>query len=192
MTVTGYLWAFLIFMEQMTESDNTIYIHHGSDHFIPEQFIPVRNGDWMPKPAHGTGLWGSRDTQSEDYFGWEEWCRENHFNLDRLSHSFRFILPDSHILVLSSEEDLIPLPKLNPWEPKEIGWMEDLKPGEIPTSEQLHEFYAPNWCYLDFEKLAEEYDAIELRNSGLFRDSLSTWDCDCILVLNGEKIKEIT
>lgn len=63
-----------------------------------------------------------------------------------------------------------------------MAWLETIKPGEIPTIEQLQELYMPNWCYLDFEKLAEEYDAVELRNSHLFRTSLSTWDCDCILV----------
>ena len=36
------------------------YIHYGSDHFHPEFFTPIRNGDWHPKPAVGTGLWVSR------------------------------------------------------------------------------------------------------------------------------------
>ena len=73
----------------------------------------------------------------------------------------------------------------HPWEPK--------KPLEVahPTLEQLREWYVPNWCYLDFEKLAEEYDAIELRNSGAFTDSLPTWDCDCILVLKAERVREV-
>ncbi len=55
--------------------------------------------------------------------------------------------------------------------------------------EQLREWYVPNWCCLDFEKLAEEYDAIELRNSGAFADSLPAWDCDGILVLRAEKVR---
>ena len=65
------------------------YIHYGSDHFSPQLFIPIRNGDWRPKPAVGTGLWASR---VDDEFGWEFWCRENHFNLERLQTSFRFNL----------------------------------------------------------------------------------------------------
>ena len=52
----------------------TTYIHYGSDHFYPEFFIPVRNGDWRPKPADGTDLWASR---VDDEYGWEAWCREN-------------------------------------------------------------------------------------------------------------------
>ena len=31
----------------------------------------------------------------------------------------------------------------------------------------------------------------ELVNSGAFNDALDTWDCDCILVMNGEKIVEV-
>lgn len=58
----------------------------------------------------------------------------------------------------------------------------------MPTMDQLKEWFIPNWCYLDFEKLAEEYDAIELRNSWLFRSSLSTWDCNSILVLKPDKM----
>lgn len=93
----------------------TTYIHYGSDHFYPEFFIPVRNGDWRPKPADGTGLWGSR---IDDEFGWEAWCRENHFNLDHLRSSFRFQLPEASILTLEDPAQLITLPKLHPWELK--------------------------------------------------------------------------
>ena len=58
--------------------------------------------------------------------------------------------------------------------------------------EQLESFYAPNWCYLDFEKLAADgVDAIELRSSGAFKDSLDTWDCDCIVVMNPDVIEEV-
>ena len=161
----------------------TTYIHYGSDHFYPEYFTPIRNGDWRPKPADGTGLWGSR---VDDELGWEAWCRENHFNLESLRTSFRFTMSDANILVLDDPEQLISLPKLHPWEPKK-----PLEMDELPTMEQLKEWFMPNWCYLDFEKLAEEYDAIELRNCWLFRSSLSTWDCNCILVLRPDKVKEV-
>ena len=62
----------------------------------------------------------------------------------------------------------------------------------MPTESQLHEWFTPNWCYLDYEKLAEGYDVIELHNSILFREAFPTWDCDSIVVMNGEKIKEVT
>ena len=85
------------------------------------------------------------------------------FNLDHLRSSFRFQLPEASILTLEDPAQLITLPKLHPWEPKKPL---ELAEGELPTMEQLKEWFVPNWCYLDFEKLEEEYDAIELRNSG--------------------------
>ena len=180
-------------MPKSEESSMTTYVHYGSDHFEPSAFIPVRNAGWMeggfrPKPADGTGLWASREN---DEWGWEAWCRESNFNIGRLRHSFRFTLPDADILTINSPDQLIDLPKLHRWEPKKLLWIETIKPGEIPTMEQLHELYMPNWCYLDFEKLAEKYDAIELRNSLSFRDSLPAWDCDCILLMKADKVVEI-
>ena len=171
----------------------TTYVHYGSDHFDSAAFIPVRNaglleGGWRPKPADGTGLWASREN---DEWGWEAWCRGAKFNLDRLRHSFRFTLPDARILELNDPDQLTDLPKLHPWEPKRVAWVETIKPGEIPTMDQLQELYMPNWCYLDFEKLAEDYDAIELQNYRFFNSSLATWDCNCILVLKADKVVEI-
>ena len=90
----------------------------------------------------------------------------DHFNLESLRTSFRFTMPDANILELDDPERLISLPKLHPWEPKKL-----LEMDVMPSMEQLKEWFMPNWCYLDFEKLAEEYDAIELQNCWLFRSS---------------------
>ena len=48
------------------------------------------------------------------------------------------------------------------------------------------------WTTLDFEKLAQEYDAIEVLISGdpgLYYE-LYGWDCDSILIMNPEIIIE--
>ena len=100
-------------------------------------------------------------------------------------------MPGAKILLLEDPEQLIALPKLHTWEPKKLLWLNSIKPGEIPTKEQLEQLYMPNWCYLDFEKLAEDYDAIELQNHWFFNSSLATWDCNCILVLKADKVVEI-
>jgi len=125
------------------------YIHYGSDHFDPALFDPLRNGGlecgFRPKPADGTGLWASREG---DPNGWEAWCRGARFNLDALSHSFRFTMQGAKILLLEDPAQLITLPKLHPWEPKKPL---ELTEGELPTMEQLKEWFVPNWCYLDFE-----------------------------------------
>ena len=159
------------------------YIHYGSGHFNPYFFTPVRNSGWQPKPEGG--LWGSREG---DEFGWEWWCRDANYNTDALKMSFRFQLPEAKILTLESIDQLLTLPKIHEWKPKEPPKVEV---GEMPTMEQLHDWFTPNWCYLDYEKLAQEYDAIELRNSAAFREPLPTWDCDCIFVMRAEVVKEI-
>ena len=168
------------------------YIHYGSDHFDPALFVPVRNGGLeygsRSKPADGTGLQASREGDPD---GWEAWCWGARFRLDALNQSFRFTMPGAKILLLEDPEQLIALPKLHPWEPKKLLWLNSIKPGEIPTKEQLEQLYMPNWCYLDFEKLAEDYDAIELQNHWFFNSSLATWDCNCILVLKADKVVEI-
>ena len=165
--------------------DNITYIHFGSDHFCPEFFTPVRNGGFATKPAEWTGLWGSR---IDDEYGWESWCRRNHFKLESLDKHFLFQLPDSNILTLTDPSQLTNLPTLHPWKPKEPLRVET---GQLPTMEQLEEWFIPNWCYLDFEKLAETYDAIELRDSDAFSDALAAWDCDSILVLKADRVVEI-
>ena len=70
------------------------------------------------------------------------------------------------LLTLENETQLIDLPKQKPWEPKDLSWMEKVRADQIPTPEQMDEWLRPNWCLLDFEKLAKSYDAIELVNAG--------------------------
>ena len=202
----------------------------------------------LPKPANGTGLWGSVDADVYDAgdsgspdslnspasldstvspdrgtinYSWRDWCRDNHYNLGHLKHFFRFKLrPGSNVLVLRDQSDLLPLPKLQPWLPKDDDMMEsimNLPEGQIPTMDQLMKFYAKNPCYLDYEKLARGgadghsdvldrhsdvldrhsmedsrgFDAIELRHSIRFRDCLDGWDCDCVFVMNPEAVVEV-
>ena len=157
-----------------------MFIHYGSDHFNPYFFAPVQNSEWQPKPEGG--LWASR---VDAEYGWEWWCRNNSFNTQDLKTSFRFEMPKARILILESPDQLLTLPLLREWKPKEPLRV------EMPTVEELRAWFAPNWCYLDYEKLAEEYDAIELRNSGSFRKPLPTWDCNCVFVMNKDVVEEV-
>ncbi len=160
-----------------------VYVHYGASHFDPARFVPAKNTKhFNNKPVCHTGLWASREN---DEYGWEAWCRKNDFKVERLDTFFRFTLTGAHILTISEPVDLIPLPKLHPWEYIERN------PDHIPRFEMVNNEYVPSWCYLDFEKLSEDYDAIELKNSFLFDYILFGWDCDCLLVLNPDKIFEI-
>lgn len=156
---------------------DTTYIHYGSNHYDPRLFMPIRNGLGMPKPEGGTGLWASR---VGDEWGWESWCRENEYGIDALRRHFRFTLPGANILTLESLEQLASLPKADPY-------------GQL-FAEIGHPERKPNdsWCYLDYEKLAQSYDAIEIEDFSIFRTALYTWDCNCILVMNGTKVVELT
>lgn len=167
---------------KIEEHKPVVYVHFGTTRFDSNHFIPVKNSRYHIKPAGHTGLWASREN---DAYGWDVWCRRNDYKVEKLEKSFRFTLPDANILAISEPDDLIPLPKLHPWEYTE------LTPDDIPSFDLVNGEYVPSWCYLDFEKLAETYDAIELRNSQLFSYILYGWDCDCLLVLNGDKITEV-
>lgn len=164
-----------------------VYIHYGSDFFNPYAVPRIHNNKVIPKPEGG--LWASRE---DDEFGWKEWCEDNHFNVSRLRHSFRFTLPDAKILTLSSEDDLLSLPKLKPWEPKDYSEMfafEDANPGKVPPIELLDRWFKKNPCHLNYEKIAKEYDALEMTHAGSFSDSLPYWDCNSIVVFRPEVIE---
>ena len=185
-----------------------IYIHYGSDHFNPALFIPVCNCDWKPKPADDTGLWASQEGKKiyhgstyagsvyEDggtIYGWREWCEDSGFHIEKLKTFFRFKLSEgANVVTLKDPADLISLPKTKPWKLKDNSGILSLSEGQMVTIEQLEEFYKKNPCFLDYEKMAADgVDAIELRNSYLFRDCLDTWDCDCIVVMNPKVIEEL-
>ena len=112
---------------------------------------------------HG-GLWAS--TKEADY-GWEDWCVAEDFKVESLNKSFAFILePTAKILTIQSITDLESLPRT-------------IK----------NQFLV---C-IDFEKLAEDFDAIEVKmsmDSNLYY-ALLGWDCDSILVMNPTVIRTI-
>lgn len=166
----------------------TTYIHYGADNFIPDYFTSIRNiGGFLPKPEGG--LWASRDGDS---FGWKEWCEENHFNRNSLKHSFRFhLLPSARILTLTEPVQLSLLPKLKPWQPKDLTEMLNFPKSEVPSVEQLKRWFAPNPCFLDFEKISAEYDVLELRNAPDFRDCLPGWDCNSVIAMRPDVIELI-
>lgn len=95
--------------------------------------------------------------------------KEN-FHTEKLNEYFFFTLkPGSRILSIRKSSDLEPLPKLH-------------------ESEQFQ-----GTVYLDYEKLTEKYDAIELFVYGDFdlQSLLGTWDCDYVLVLNPDAVQEL-
>lgn len=146
------------------------YIHYGSNKYDRNQFVDIKNIEYKNKPFGG--LWASRINAR---YGWEKWCRDNDFNIERLDQYFIFNVKNgAKILEIHSIHDLKNIPRLN-----------------------YNDLFKVNF-YPDFEKIKEQgYDAIELflsddhgytdiTESLYFR--LYGWDCDSILILNPDII----
>ena len=141
-----------------------IYIHYGHKSFDNELFDEIKNECAWVKPIGG--LWASNINAK---YGWRDWCEEQRFRECSIDNSFKFKLKeDSRILKIDNSDILKKLPIVN-----------------AP--------FRTSWINLDFEKIKEEYDAIEVlisEDRRLYWD-LYGWDCDSLLVLNKEVIEQI-
>lgn len=141
------------------------YIHYGSKRFDPLLFCPIKNMYPLTKPEGG--LWVSK---IDAIYGWKEWCDDNEFRDCEKDNSFTFTFADNaKILTINSSSELKNLPK-----------------GE-------NRYGMSSWAILDFEKISREYDAVEINISsdGKLYWDLYGWDCDSILVMNPDVIKEM-
>jgi hypothetical protein len=136
--------------------------HYGNNKYIPEKVMPVKNGKWV-KPKIG-GLWTS---PIDSIFGWKDWNQTEQFAECDDRNSFTLRLSDNaKILIIDSLEDLLQAPLID--------------------CECLRN------KFLDFEKIATEYDGIWLTEQGQRKTRLSRpanlygWDCETVLVLNGK------
>ena len=141
---------------------------YGIRKFDLSKFKNVRNRNWN-KPYGG--LWTS---PLHSKYGWIDWCKAENFH--RFFNNRVTLLLSGRILKINSLNDL-------------------------KTKFDWFEFgYTPDWkqLYPDFEKMAKKYDAIFLTSEGQWRTrltrpfSLYGWDCECVLILNKRKIKQIT
>ena len=144
-----------------------VYIHYGAKSYDPDKVKPIENIPYFSKP--NGGFWASPiDAQ----WGWIDWCRAEDFRYYEDNEFFKFTLKDNaKVLHIYSIKDLEDLPKIN-----------------------QEEQFSLNSVYLDFEKLKETYDAIELHLSeerDILEDfwnrlyyKLYGWDCDSILIMN--------
>lgn len=143
------------------------YIHYGHTKFDKSMFTKIKNVDCSTKPKGG--LWAS-DTEAE--YGWKDWCEAEEFRDCKKDDSFSFVLSDNaKVLYINSVDDLKALPKA------------DDKFGMNFSS----------WILLDFEKLAETYDAVEVSISSDFDlyYQLYGWDCDSIVIMNPDIVVEL-
>lgn len=148
------------------------YIHYGHKKFDINKFNPIRNISCFVKP--NGGLWAS---SIDSEWGWKDWCESERFRECNKDNSFTFTLKeDAKVLRIETVDDLKDLPKMKI---------------KYPIRSTI---------LLDFEKLKEKYDAIEvlisntsfsvLDDKSLY-NALYGWDCDSILIMNPNIIIEI-
>ena len=118
------------------------YIHYGHTKFDKSVFNKIKNVDCSTKPKGG--LWAS-DVEAEH--GWKDWCEAEEFRDCKEENSFSFVLSDNaKVLYIESVNDLESLPK----------------------GKDKFGLNFSSWYLLDFEKLAETYDAVEVSISSDF------------------------
>ena len=163
------------------------YIHYGSNEFDKRLFRQPLNYPYFNKPIGG--LWAS--PTEPDYYGWKEWCLDNHFNIDRLNKSFIFTLKDdAKILSIRNRREVYDLPS------KFLIEYPYSNMSYIGQCQSFTEFL--NKCkrysisvFLDFERIIKEgYDAIEYSVYELYME-LYGWDVDSLLVLNPNVVIQV-
>ena len=151
----------------------TKYIHYGHTGFDPNAFNQIQNEPMFAKPIGG--LWAS---PIDSPWGWKDWCDAEQFRECTEENSFTFTLSDdAKILRIYDIDDLKDLPEV-----------------EGPSKFRFCTMYSIKRYYLDFEKLSEEYDGIEVfieteegRNGSLYW-ALYGWDCNSVCIFNPDII----
>lgn len=145
------------------------YITFGLGEFDINKFKKPANLRLGNKPFGG--LWCS---PVDSDCGWKDWCIANEFLKEEggLDSHFTFTLkPEARI--------------------KELNYTDDLE--DLPLLENPYDYFS-----IDFEKLLEEYDALELTDTGLSQLAMLNmhtcghfelppfygWDCESTLILN--------
>lgn len=150
------------------------YVHSGSDEFVIGRFEPISNKSMFPKPRGG--LWAS---PIDAPFGWLDWCEENDFNTEHyMSCGFEFSLRDgSKVLDISVPEKVA-----------------NLDPGYFVKrpSLEVEGLCFPETVYLDYERIAEDFDAILFELNGWSYYAFYGWDCDTLLVLNPDSVCDVS
>ena len=128
--------------------------------YDPAKFDPIQNRKFFNKPLGG--LWAST-VNSEN--GWLQWNESERFAECKDSVVFHMD-DDARVLHWRCKEDIVQ------------------SPGTQISSEDFA------WIYPDFERLADEYDAIELHLSDNWElyDDMYGWDVDTLLVLHMEHV----
>lgn len=152
-------------------------LKNGTRRFNKDFFQPIANIPGFSKPLGG--FWAS---PIDAKYGWKEWCKENG-EWDWLTgDAFVFEIPDSaRVLRIEKIADIL-------YEYLDSSFCD---PERYALAKDSAGFCNPT-LPLDFEKLAEKFDAVEIlagSNYDLY-NAFYGWDCDSILIMNPDIIVE--
>lgn len=137
------------------------YIHYGNDKFEINKFETISNDSRIPTKPSG-GFWASR---VDSNYSWKNYCIKQRYDIDLDKYIIFSIDDKARILSINNCKQLENLPQLD----------------------SKRRFYKNNlYTKLDFERLSEKYDAIEvfIREKDELYFQLFGWDCESILIMN--------
>lgn len=153
-------------------SDIQLYL---SDSLLREEVTPVENSEeaaFIKKPKRGTGLWTStwrEDTQDSE---WVEWCGDENFGNPSECHWYLLTPhPDVRLYTVDSSVDLRRLLKTYAWETARRSELNRVAGGIY-------------FAWIDFERLAKDYDGLHLTSHGnavthlSYPHDMNAWDCE--------------
>ena len=142
-------------------------VHYGYSYIRKSLIKGVINSPYgRNKPLQG-GLWTS-PMNSE--YGWKDYCKSEDHDADLGVYCTVTLKDDAKVLTIDGDDAKVPM----------------IEKG-VPHSRRK---------YPDFEEIAKHYDAIHLTAKGeretRFSDKLNFygWDCETVLILNPDAIKE--
>ena len=157
---------------------NIIYTHYGHSKFDKTKFDPIKNRLFNNKPAGG--FWASRKNA---VFGWKNWNDTECFAVCDEKNKIDFTLrTGSRILEIHNTQD--------------VDDIVEKYHVNLPSDKELSTFGPSSSVAsytIDFEKISQDYDAIEcfVSDDSKLYYKLYTWDCDSILILNPDIIEPI-
>lgn len=176
---------------QITEEQLRLIIESGPfrtyavGNYDPSKFLPIKNVPIRNKPDGG--LWAS--PANDNGSAWVTWSKKEAGNTFGSDDYFEFELTDdARVLKLEKLSDVSKVPMM--WDNEQM-MNSDMGRHLWSFAEAFEHSKGTTSWMPDFEKIAQQYDAIEYVCNHDMYDALLGWDVDCLLVLNPNVVKVI-
>lgn len=140
---------------------------------------------FLKKPRPGTGLWTSSWCEESQDSEWVQWCRSESFG-DVDARRWYLLTPRPNLVLYEVDAlaDLHRLLKTYSWQPQ---YLRELNKGwEKWILASDYNFFTDDehFAWVDFERLAEDYDGLHLTSEGnaathlSYPQDMNAWDCE--------------